>query len=131
MIIKSILLGIFVYLLFVFAEMGIHLLYFYTTHHFGKSNLLLIKSSLLLNFAPIVSGIIAGYISNNGLQTGFIVGIFAASIILIFQQFSGANPLQQEFTPTILFDDVLIKGCIAVLAGATGELIAKKRNSTM
>lgn len=78
---------------------------------------------------PIIDSIIAGYISNKRLLSGFMVGILSACLIMIFQQFSAANPLRQKFTPSILFDEVFIKSCIAALSGATGELIAYKRNA--
>ena len=128
---KSIILGVGIYLALFFCEKAIHFIYFYATHEFGANNLLLIKSSLMLNFAPILGGITAGYISKKGLITGFIVGVISGTIVLVYQQLSGANPLTQEFTPSILFDEVFIKGCIASVAGATGELIYLRRSSKL
>ena len=84
--IKSILLGVTVYLALFFGEKAIHFIYFYLTHNFGANNLLLIKSSLMLNFAPILGGFTAGYISNKGLFSGFLVGIVSGMIVLVFQQ---------------------------------------------
>ncbi len=123
---KSILIGISVYLVLFFGEKAIHFIYFYTTHEFGTDNLLLIKSSLMINFAPILGGITAGYISKKGFISGFFVGVISGTIVLIYQQFSGANPFTQEFTPSILFDEVFIKGCVAAASGAAGELIKLK-----
>ena len=128
-IIKSTLLGISVYLALFFGEKAIHFIYFYATHDFGTSNLLLIKSSLMLNFAPIFGGIAAGYISKNGLISGFLVGTISGTTVLIYQQLSGANPFTLAFTPSILFDEVFIKGCVAAVSGATGELITLKHHS--
>ncbi|MEJ2116257.1 MAG: hypothetical protein P8X88_09525 [Gammaproteobacteria bacterium] len=127
---KAILLGIFIYLLLFFAEKGVHFLYFYITHNFGTDNLLLIKSSLILNFAPILGGLISGYLCNKGIIAGFLVGIISGSLVLIYQQLTGANPLTQDYTPSIVFDEVFIKGCIASLAGATGELIKLKNKGS-
>jgi len=124
---KSILLGTCIYLALFSGEKAIHFIYFYATHEFGTNNLLLIKSSLMLNFAPILGGFAAGYISKNGLASGFLVGAVSGVTILAYQQLSGANPFTQAFTPSILFDEVLIKACVAAVSGATGELINKKR----
>lgn len=126
---KSILLGIIVYLALFFGEKAIHFIYFYLTHEFGADNLLLIKSSLMLNFAPILGGFTAGYTCKKGLVSGFLVGIIAGLIVLTYQQFTGANPLAQDFTPSIVFDDVFIQGCIASVSGATGELIKFKQHT--
>lgn len=60
---------------------------------------------------------------------GFIVGAISGTIVLIYQQFSGANPFTQEYTPSILFDEVFIKGCVAAVSGAAGELIKLKQHS--
>ncbi len=125
---KSVLIGTSIYLVLFFGEKAIHFIYFYASHDFGTSNLLLIKSSLMLSFAPILGGIVAGYISGKGLLSGFLVGIIAGLIVLIYQQFTGASPLTQAFTPSILFDEMLVKGCIAAVSGATGELFKNKRN---
>ena len=127
--IKSIFFGISIYLALFFGEKAIHFIYFYASHEFGSNNLLLIKSSLMLNFAPIFGGMVAGYISKKGLTSGFLVGLLSGLIVLFYQQISGANPLMQTFTPSILFDDVFIQGCIASVSGATGELIRIKRRS--
>ena len=125
---KAILLGIIIYLVLFFGEKAIHFIYFYATHNFGTNNLLLIKSSLMINFAPILAGIIAGYISKQGFIAGFFVGVISGAIVLLFQLFSGANPFTQEFTPSILFDEVFIKGCVAAVSGAAGELIKLKHH---
>ena len=127
---KSILLGIGIYLALFFGEKAIHFIYFYASHEFGTNNLLLIKSSLLLNFAPIFGGMAAGYFSKRGFVSGFLVGLLSGLIVLIYQHISGANPFMQPFTPSILFDDVFIQGCIASVSGAAGELIKIKRQST-
>lgn len=127
---KSVLIGIIVYLVLFFSEKAIHFIYFYLTHGFGADNLLLIKSSLMLNFAPILGGFTAGYVCRQGLLSGFLVGIISGLMVLIYHQLTGANPLNQDFTPSILFDDVFIKGCIASVSGATGELIKLKRQAT-
>lgn len=125
---KAILLGIIIYLVLFFGEKAIHFIYFYATHEFGTDNLLLINSSLMINFAPILGGITAGFISKKGFISGFFVGVISGMIVLIYQQFSGANPFTQEFTPSILFDEVFIKGCVAAASGAAGELIKLKHH---
>lgn len=123
---NAIIIGVVVYLTFYFGEKGIHFAYFYFTHDFSTSNLLMMKSSFLFSFAILLGGGIAGYLSNKGLLSGFIVGCIASSIVLIIQQITGANPLMQEFTPAILFDEVFLNACICAAAGATGELIRYK-----
>ena len=125
-LLKAIILGVTAYLTLHFGEKGIHFAYFYLTHDFSTSNLLMIKSSFLLTFSILIGGGIAGYASNRGLLAGFIVGCIAGSIILLIQQISGANPLMQEFTPAILFDEVFLNACICAAAGAAGELIRNK-----
>ena len=126
---KGILVGILIYLALFFGEKGVHYIYFYATHEFGTSNLLLIKSSLMINFAPIVAGIIAGFISRRGLISGFVTGAISGLIILLHEQLTGANPFNQEFTPSILFDEVFTIGCIAAVSGAAGELLKMKHMS--
>lgn len=120
--IKAIVIGIFVYLGLHFGEKGVHFIYFYLTHDFSSSNVLMIKSSLMLTFATLLGGAVSGYLSRRGLLSGFIVGILSGLIILLVQQLTGANPLFQEFTPAILFDEVFIKGCICAAGGAAGQL---------
>ena len=126
---KGILTGISIYLALFFGEKATHFIYFYATHEFGASNLLLIKSSLMLNLSPILGGMDAEYISKKGFISGFLVGVIAGTIVLVTQQLSGANPFTQAFTPSILFDEVFIIACVAAVSGATGELIKLKRNS--
>ena len=125
-IVKGILVGILIYLALFFGEKAVHFFYFYATHEFGTSNLLLIKSSFMINFAPIVAGTFAGFISKRGLITGFVMGIISGFIILLYQQITGANPFNQTYTPSIIFDEVFTIGCIAAVSGATGELIIIK-----
>ena len=48
-----------------------------------------------------------------GLSAGFATGLIAGMCVLIFQQFTGANPVFQEFTPAILFDEVFLKPVFA------------------
>lgn len=128
--IKSISIGILAYVTMFYGEKAIHFIYFYTTHNFGTSNLLLIKSSFMLQFAPILGGFLAGYLSKRGLISGFIVGLISGFLVLTVQLFSGANPFNQEFTPSILFDEVFLSSCVAAVSGATGELIHLKKSST-
>ena len=120
--------GVLAYLALYFGEKGVHFIYFYVTHDFATSNLLMIKSSLMIAFAPLLGGGIAGYLCQRGLLAGFTTGLIAGMSILIFQQLTGANPLFQEFTPAILFDEVFIKGCISSAAGAAGQLIKMQRS---
>lgn len=117
--------GVLVYLSLHFGEKGVHFIYFYLTHDFATSNLLMIKSSFMLTFATLLGGGLAGYLCQRGLLAGFLVGVIAGLSILIIQQLTGANPLFQEFTPAILFDEVFLKACISAAAGAAGELLKK------
>ena len=126
-IVKGVLVGVSIYLALYFGEKAVHFIYFYITHEVGTSNLLLIKSSFMINFAPIVAGLFAGYISKKGLISGFVAGTISGLIVLIFQQLTGASPFNQEYTPSILFDEVFTIGCIASVSGAAGELIKSKR----
>ncbi len=121
--IQSIIVGVLVYLALYFGEKGVHFFYFYLTHDFATSNLLMIKSSFMITFAMLLGGSVAGYLSERGLVTGFVVGIISGMCILVVQQATGANPLFQEFTPAILFDEVFLKACICSAAGAAGEII--------
>ena len=130
-IIPSIAIGIVIYLAIHFGEKGVHFIYFYVTHDFATSNTLMIKSSVMLAFATLLGGGIAGYLSRRGLLSGFIVGILSGISILVVQQLTGANPLWQEFTPAILFDEVFLKACVCSAAGAAGELINRKRETTI
>ena len=124
---KSILIGVVVYLSMIYGEKSIHFIYFYSTHNFGTNNLLLIKSSFILHFAPILGGFIAGYFSKRGLITGFMVGLISGLLVLLSQSMTGANPFNQEFTPSILFDEVFLKACVTAISRATGELIQLKK----
>ncbi len=54
-IVKGVLVGVSIYLALYFGEKAVHFIYFYITHEVGTSNLLLIKSSFMINFAPIVA----------------------------------------------------------------------------
>lgn len=119
----AIIFGVSVYLALHFGEKGVHFIYFYLTHDFATSNLLMIKSSFMITFAPLLGGGTAGYLSMRGLLAGFVTGLIAGMCILIFQQVTGANPLFQEFTPAILFDEVFLKACICAAAGAAGQII--------
>ena len=83
----------------------------------------------MINFAPILAGIFAGFISKKGLITGFVTGIISGFIVLLYQQITGANPFNQAYTPSILFDEVFTTGCIAAVSVATGELIKIKQMS--
>ena len=118
---KAIIIGILVYLAMHFGDKGLHYIYFYLTHDFASNNLLMIKSSFLINFAPLIGGAVVGYISNRGILYGFVVGALAGLIILGIRQYNGANPFLQEFTPAILFDEVFLKACICAAGGAVGE----------
>jgi len=122
---KAIIIGLLVYLGMHFGDQGLHYIYFYLTHDFASSNLLMIKSSFLLNFAPLIGGIAVGYMSQKAILNGFIVGALAGLIILGIRQYSGANPLSQEFTPAILFDEVFFKACICAAGGAVGEKLRR------
>lgn len=124
---RAIAIGVIVYLVLHFGEKGVHFIYFYLTHEFATSNLLMMKSSLMLAFATLFSGALAGYLSQQGFVSGFIVGLISGFSILIVQQLTGANPLAQEFTPAILFDEVFLKACICSVAGAAGENYYRKR----
>jgi hypothetical protein len=118
---KAIIIGILITLGMHFGDKGLHFIYFYLTHDFASSNLLMIKSSFLVNFAPLIGGAVVGYISHRGMLYGFIVGALAGFIILLIRQVNGANPFFQEFTPAILFDEVFLKACICAAGGAAGE----------
>ncbi len=126
-LLKSIAIGILIYVSFFLIEKAIHYTIFHLTHNFGTDNTRLIISSLFLNLAPIVGGFTAGYLSQKGFVAGAWVGVIASMLSLVFHQATGANPLNQEFTPSIIFDDVFIPSCIASMAGAAGELIRSKR----
>ena len=115
--------GVLVYLALFFGEKGVHFVYFYVTHEFATSNLLMIKSSFMIAFAQLLGGGVAGYLSMRGLLAGFATGLIAGMGVLVFQQSTGANPLFQEFTPAILFDEVFLKACICAASGAAGQLI--------
>ena len=119
--IKVIIIGLLVYLGMHFGDKGLHFIYFYLTHDFSSSNLLMIKSSLLLNFSPLIAGALVGYMSQKGILNGFIVGALAGLIILSIRQYNGANPFFQEFTPAILFDEVFFKACLCAAGSALGE----------
>ena len=121
--VRAIIFGVIVYLGLHFGEKGVHFIYFYLTHDFSTSNILMIKSSLMLTLATLLGGAVAGYISGKGLPTGFIVGIISGFTILLLQQLSGANLFLQEFTPAILFDEVFLKACICSAGGAAGQLL--------
>ena len=121
--VRAIFFGVIVFLGLHFGEKGVHFIYFYLTHDFSSSNILMIKSSVMLTFATLLGGAVAGYISEKGLLTGFIVGIISGFTILLLQQLSGANPLFQEFTPAILFDEVFLKACVCSAGGAAGQLL--------
>ena len=123
----AVIIGVFVYLALHFGEKGVHFVYFYLTHDFATSNLLMIKSSFMIAFAPLLGGGVAGYLSMRGLLAGFITGLIAGICVLIFQQTTGANPLFQEFTPAILFDEVFLKACVCAAAGAAGQLIKQQK----
>ncbi len=123
---NAIFVGLLVYLGMHFGDKGLHFIYFYLTHDFASSNLLMIKSSFLLNFAPLIGGTVVGYISQKGILHGFIVGAFAGLIILGIRQYNGANPFFQEFTPAILFDEVFLKACICAAGGAVGQLLRSR-----
>ena len=123
----AILTGVAVYLGLYFGEKGVHFLYFYLTHDFATSNILMIKSSFMIASAAILGGGIAGYLCQRGLSAGFLVGVFAGLGVLVFQQLTGANPLFQDFTPAILFDEVFLKGCYCAVSGAAGELIYRRK----
>ena len=123
---RAIFLGIVVYLSLHFGEKGVHFIYFYLTHDFSTSNLLMMKSSLMLTFAILLGGAVAGYISQRGILAGFIVGLISGMSILAIHQLTGANPFFQEFTPAILFDEVLLKACICSTAGAAGETLSRR-----
>ncbi len=116
---KAIVVGLLVYL-------AMHFIYFYLSHDFSSSNLLMIKSSFLLNFAPLIGGVVVGYLSHKGILNGFIVGAFAGLIILSILQHNGANPFFHEFTPAILFDEVFLKACICAADGAVGENLKRR-----
>ena len=83
----------------------------------------------MLTFATLLGGGIAGYLSKRGLLCGFIVGSISGMSILIAQQLTGANPLWQEFTPAILFDEIFLKACVCSVAGTAGELLKRKQQS--
>ena len=123
MLSKSIIAGVAIYLALFFGEKGIHFIYFYITHDFSTSNLLMIKSSLLITAAVLLGGGVAGYLSNHGLLAGFIVGTISGLCVLTVRQFTGAAPFTQEFTPAILFDEVLLKACYCAAAGGCGQLV--------
>lgn len=122
---KAIFFGTLVYLGLHFGEKGVHFIYFYLTHDFSTSNLLMIKSSFMLTFATLLGGVTAGYISRSGMLAGFMVGAVCGFAILVFQQLTGANPLFQEFTPAILFDEVFLKACICAAGGAAGNKLRR------
>ena len=124
----AVLVGVLVYLALYFGEKGIHFIYFYLTHDFATSNLLMIKSSFMITFAQLLGGGIAGYLSMRGLSAGFATGLIAGMCVLIFQQTTGANPLYQEYTPAILFDEVFLKACICAAAGAAGQLMKMQKS---
>ncbi len=124
----AVFLGVLVYLSLYFGEKAVHFAYFYLTHDFATSNLLMVKSSFMIAFAQLFGGGIAGYLSMRGLLAGFATGLIAGMSVLIFQQFTGANPLFQEFTPAILFDEVILKACICAAAGAAGQLIKMQKS---
>ena len=124
----AVLVGVLVYLALYFGEKGIHFVYFYLTHDFATSNLLMIKSSFMITFAQLLGGGIAGYLSMRGLSAGFATGLIAGMCVLIFQQTTGANPLYQEYTPAILFDEVFLKACICAAAGAAGQLMKMQKS---
>ncbi len=123
---KAIIIGVLVYLGMHFGDKGFHYIYFYLTHNFASSNLLMIKSSFLLNFAPLIAGTVAGYMSRKGIVNGFLVGACAGLIILAIRQYNGANPFSQEFTSAILFDEVFLKACICAAGGAVGEKLKRR-----
>jgi|TARA_B110000238_G_C16140689_1_gene446089 hypothetical protein len=123
---KAILIGLLVYLGMHFGDQGLHFIYFYLTHDFASSNLLMIKSSFLLNFAPLMGGAVVGYLSQKGVLNGFLVGALAGLIILGIRQYNGANPFFQEFTPAILFDEVFLRACICAAGGAVGETLKRR-----
>ncbi len=79
--IQSIIVGVLVYLALYFGEKGVHFFYFYLTHDFATSNLLMIKSSFMITFAMLLGGSVAGYLSERGLVTGFVVGIISGWIL--------------------------------------------------
>ncbi len=126
---RSIFIGVLVYLAMYFGEKGIYFAYFYITYDFATSNLLMIKSSFMIALAALLGGYIAGYLSQRGFLTGFIVGTIAGMSVLLTQQFTGANPLLQEYTPAILFDEVFLKACICSVAGAAGELVSLQKTA--
>lgn len=123
----AIIIGTLVYLSLYFGEKGVHFIYFYLTHDFATSNLLMIKSSAMIAFAALLGGGVAGYLSQRGILAGFVVGIIAGICVLIVQQLTGANPMFQEFTPAILFDEVFLKACICAAAGGAGNLIKQQK----
>ena len=123
---KAIVIGILVYLGMHFGDKGLHFIYFYLTHDFSSSNFLMIKSSFLINFAPLIAGVVVGYLSEKGVTYGFFAGACTGIIILAIRQYNGANPFTQEYTPAILFDEVFFKACICAAGGAVGEKIKRR-----
>ena len=122
----AIIVGVVIYLAIHFGEKGVHYIYFNLTHDFGTNNILMMLFALMLSFATLLGGGVAGYLSQRGFFAGFIVGLIAGLMVLIVQQMTGANPLLQEYTPTILFEEVFLLACVCAAAGAAGELIKRK-----
>lgn len=122
---KAIIIGILVYLGMYYGDRALHYIYFNFLHDFSSSSLLMIKSSFLVNFAPLMSGIVVGYMSQKGILYGFLTGATSGLIILGMRQYDGANLFFQQFTPVILFEELLLKACICAAGGAVGEKIKR------
>lgn len=122
---KAIIVGVLVYLGMYYGDRGLHYIYFNFLHDFSTSSLLMIKSSFLVNFAPLIGGGVVGYIYQKGILYGFLTGIIASLLILGVRQYHGADLFFQEFTPIILFEDVFLKACICAAGGAVGEKLKR------
>lgn len=125
-ILPAIIVGVVIYLAIYFGEKGFRYIYFKLTHNFGTNNILMMLFALMLSFAPLLGGGVEGYLSQRGFSSGFIVGLIAGMVVLVIQQMTGANPLLQEFTPAILFDEVFLLAFVCAAAGAAGELIRRE-----